>query len=413
MHFSHCTVLTSDRLLCTCARAPIAQRFLCAGSVTGDLALGLVRPGVARTLPHTHCTMPNSARVAWCARMLLLFGAAFVSYLRAFPISLPPPPLLSLRCPPPPQRALAGAQRRSRIEADIDPASFPLSPTLLPRPSRYELLRLSTVDHWWRCTLMHPDHFLQLLQRIRQYACMPQLRCGLSDEDCLLLLIEWLCSYPTLARLAFDFGVHESTAWRVIRIILPAAVVALRGSANDLASPEKRAQLLGQCAAFPTCLGIIDCTAHRIERPEADEEFFYRRDRRCHSVTTQLIVNFAGKPIHVSSGYPGASHDLRVFKMSKVEELLGPGELLLGDQGYLRGPFISPYDFQDGDPMHRYFNKRLSHFRVRVEQSIRTLKRWRALSSRWRSNLPSLGMSVLVVAGICAEQAEEYAENMS
>jgi hypothetical protein len=102
---------------------------------------------------------------------------------------------------------------------------------------------------------------------------------------------------------------------------------------------------------------------------------------------------------------------MRVFKISGVGDLLGPHETLLADQGYMRGPFISPYDHQDGDPIHRHFNQQLSHYRIRVEQSIRTLKRWRALSTRWRGNIPSLSIAVVVVAGICAEQASEYAQN--
>ena len=181
----------------------------------------------------------------------------------------------------------------------------------------------------------------------------------------------------------------------------------MRDQCSDLCLPEKRSAL-PRCDDFPAAIGIIDCTHHVIEQPHVNAQLYYRGDQGNCSITTQLVVSFTGKPIHVASGYPGSCHDLRVFRDSHVDDLMGEGEVLLADQGYLRGPFISPYDFQDTDPRHQYFNKRLSHYRVNIERTNRYIKRWRALSTRWRSRPSMLAQVVIAVAGICAEQIEAY-----
>ena len=296
----------------------------------------------------------------------------------------------------------ARVAKRSRILADIPPTARPLS---LDPVDRYTHLRRLHRTLWWHDTLLHPDHFEDILRRIQPF--LSRTRHTLSDENRLLLVVEWLRFYPPLARLGMDYGLHESTAWRTIEEIVPILAVVLRPSSSDLCVPEKHASF-ARCEDFPAAIGVIDCTHHAIERPERNEELYYRKDQGNHSITTQVITSLTGKPIHVSSGYPGSCHDLRVFRDSGAQKHLAAGEVLLADQGYLRGPFISPYSFQDSDPTHEYFNKRISHYRVVVEQTNRFLKRWQSIGQRWRYKRALLAQTVHAVAGICAEQLEQY-----
>jgi len=272
----------------------------------------------------------------------------------------------------------------------------------------YSTLRARGEREWWRCTRVTHRHFIRLLSAIQPHcpdAAGHHRRCNPSNQ--LLLVIMWLAGYPTLQHLAMLFGVSESAVWRTVHYVLPALVVVVRSSACDLSNPALRASL-PRTPEFPQAIGIIDCTHHDIETPQSrlHEPLYYRRDQAFHTVTTQVIVDLRGKPIHVSTGYPGSCHDLRVFRDSGAGALLQAGEVLLGDQGYLRGPFISPFSISDPDPTHRYFNGRLSHWRIRVEQCNRYLKRWRALATRWRGGLPLLSAAVVAVAGICAQQLE-------
>ena len=317
-----------------------------------------------------------------------------------------PPPLLPPLPPPlPPHRLYACRVQRSQIEASI--------PREIPQDDFSCVDMYSRLQHdtkqWWRFTLVTPGQFGSMLTRLR--AILPGDRrhpFHISLENRLLLTLHWLVQYPTCDDLSLQFGVSPAMVWRTQLSFAVALSVVQRHFCSDLCNPAAVERLRGRFRCFPAAIGIIDCTHHDREKPTKNQGIWYRRDIGHHTITTQIICDYTGKPIHVSAGYPGSCHDMRIFQDSGAAHLLRPGDRLLADQGYMKGPFISPYAQLDPSPEHQHFNKCLKEIRPRVEQTHRFLKRFRCLSTRWRHCIVLQPICVLAVAGICAEQLNDF-----
>jgi hypothetical protein len=315
------------------------------------------------------------------------------------PLTAPLPP------PQPLHRLYARRVQHSQIEACI-PREIPLHD--FSCVDMYSRLR-HDAPQWWQFTLVTPHHFGLLIRRIT--AILPDdhrhpMRGSL--ENRLLLALHWMAHYSTCSNLALQFGVSVAVVWRTQSFFAAALSVVQRVFCSDLCDPAKVERLRGRIHLFPAAIGIIDCTHHDREQPMQNQRMWYRRDIGHHTITTQVICDYTGKPIHVSAGYPGSCHDMRIFQDSGVARLLRPGDKMMADQGYMKGPFISPYGQLDPIPSHQHFNKCLKRIRIRVEQTHRYLKRFRCLSARWRHSIELQPICVIAVAGLCAEQLNEY-----
>ena len=102
----------------------------------------------------------------------------------------------------------------------------------------------------------------------------------------------------------------------------------------------------------------------------------------------------------------GRTHDLSLFKRSKVR--FSPQSLCLADKGYqgiakVHANSITP---QKKPPRKRLSdddkqsNRALARLRVKVEHSIRCLKRFRILSERYRNRRRNFTRRVHLLAGI-------------
>lgn len=102
----------------------------------------------------------------------------------------------------------------------------------------------------------------------------------------------------------------------------------------------------------------------------------------------------------------GRVHDLSLFKRSKVH--LAPESLCLADKGYqgiakVHANSITPQKkpprkrLSDAD---KQANRALARLRVKVEHSIRRLKRFRILSERYRNRRRNFTRRVHLLAGI-------------
>ena len=64
---------------------------------------------------------------------------------------------------------------------------------------------------------------------------------------------------------------------------------------HHMANLQKWQELLNTFYSFPNAVGMIDGTIHRINRPSnAEQAEFYRGDKRCHFMSTQLVVDADG-----------------------------------------------------------------------------------------------------------------------
>ena len=111
----------------------------------------------------------------------------------------------------------------------------------------------------------------------------------------------------------------------------------------------------------------------------------------------RFIVVFCGK---------GRPHDLQLFRQSQVH--FKESALCLADKGYQgirhrhdnsitpkRKPPKKPLSMPD-----KQSNRALARLRLKVEHSIRRLKRFRILSERYRNRRRRFGLRVHLLAGI-------------
>lgn len=85
----------------------------------------------------------------------------------------------------------------------------------------------------------------------------------LSNQDQVLMLLEYLRDYPTLFRLGFDWGVDESTAGRVVR-----KVEKILMESGEFKLPSKRK--LGEGLSFEVI--VVDVSEVPIQRPKKSNE---------------------------------------------------------------------------------------------------------------------------------------------
>jgi transposase len=114
-----------------------------------------------------------------------------------------------------------------------------------------------------RITGVKRDTFERMVEIIREAEAKRVEGVGrpkaLSLEDQTLMTLEYLREYRTYAHIAVDYGVSESTAFRVIRRVEDALVAS-----KQFALPKRTRPLSGD----PIEAIVVDCTESPIERPQ-------------------------------------------------------------------------------------------------------------------------------------------------
>jgi len=95
----------------------------------------------------------------------------------------------------------------------------------------------------------------------------------------------------------------------------------------------------------------------------------------------------------VSKPFPGAVHDMRVFREAGLLNLLPSAERLIGDKGYQGHPkIITPIKGRYPSKDEREFNTMIGEWRIVVEHSFGKLKRFHCLTQPWRGSLEKQGI---------------------
>jgi hypothetical protein len=144
---------------------------------------------------------------------------------------------------------------------------------------------------------------------------------------------------------------------------------------------EIKRRIKTQCE-FPSCLGFIDGTLFVLEnKPLLDGEDYFSR-KGTYGIAGLIVCDDHKRIRHVYTGWPGCSHDARVFDNSilarQPDNFFTGAEYLLADTGYTPSTQIVPAFKKP--PTRRLsedeaqFNFKLSSIRVRVEHCIGILK---------------------------------------
>ena len=152
---------------------------------------------------------------------------------------------------------------------------------------------------------------------------------------------------------------------------------------------ESKARLQDSAHSFwEDCVGIVDGTFLTFRwRPftkEVSVQYFNQR-KKAYGIQATVMCDDQRRIIHFTALYPGAVHDARAFKSTRLwnnpHNYLSRGQFLLADSAYpLTHWCLIPYKCPRGEQLdaeHKRFNRKLSALRVRIENTIGILKaRW-------------------------------------
>ncbi|CAI6373613.1 unnamed protein product [Macrosiphum euphorbiae] len=158
----------------------------------------------------------------------------------------------------------------------------------------------------------------------------------------------------------------------------------------------------------PNTIGCIDGCHIRMHSAKAKRSDYTNR-KMFQSIVLLAVCNAHLEFIYIFSGWPGSSHDARVFKNSLLgetlinnyQEMISKNLHILGDSAFpllenLLVPYKATHILSDREKL---FNKRLSSTRVVIEQAFGLLlgrfRRLKSLESK------SVELMSLIVTGAC------------
>ncbi|XP_061444666.1 uncharacterized protein LOC133366041 [Rhineura floridana] len=286
-------------------------------------------------------------------------------------------------------------------------------------------------NQWLQNFRMRKSTFLELCGQLspalqRQKT---RMRIPLSVEKRVAIALWKLATSVCYRDVGNQFGVGRSTAGsvvlevcRAIQRVLMRTTVTVGNNLPGILTGFKE-------MGFPNCAGVVGTTHMPILCPphQAAE---YVNTKGYYSMALQALVDHQGKFTHLSAGWPGKTHEAKIFNKStlftKGQEgtlfALGPVDIngvsvprvILGGPAYPLLPWLMVPYTEDLDSAKETFNATLNQCQEPLEEAFSRLKgRWRCLTGRNDcavENLPRLISACCVLHNICEEKGEAYKE---
>jgi hypothetical protein len=273
---------------------------------------------------------------------------------------------------------------------------------LRPRPAAFRSLTGLTgdqFDHLYQEVAAHFDaaEAARLARPKRRRARGAGRKFSRPLADRLLMALVWLRVYPTYEVLGVLFGFNKSTICRRLQFMLP---LLREITSADLKWPDEhqRKRDLGDILRdFPDLEVLVDATEQRIRRPKSTPEqntqqAYYSGKKKKHALKTQIAIAPDGRILEVSASVPGATSDLTLLRETKTPARVSGG--LMCDAGYqgLANDYPDQLLYQAhrasrGHPLtetQREENRRLSHYRIKIEHVLAQLKVFQVLAQVYR-----------------------------
>ncbi|CAI6372036.1 unnamed protein product [Macrosiphum euphorbiae] len=211
-------------------------------------------------------------------------------------------------------------------------------------------------------------------------------------EKQVLIFIWYMANCETYRQIANRFDVADSTSHAIVNNCLialnsVAAKIIVWPSGQAATDNLNKFNLLRGDNSFPNVFGCIDgCHINtlfpwekRTKMPKLDRNMFCNR-KQVPTIVLQGIVDANLKFIDVFAGWPGRTHDARIYRCSSIGQviinnpwtILPPTCHILGDGAYpLTEGLMVPY--KDNGHLTRQeknFNRALSSTRILIEQAF-------------------------------------------
>lgn len=144
---------------------------------------------------------------------------------------------------------------------------------------------------------------------------------AVSSKQKVEITLRYLANPGFQTHIAEQTGFHQSTVSRVINETVP----LIAGMAGDwIQFPSNGSEK--QCAkerwfaemGFPCCIGAIDCTHVRIDKPSGSFGDEYINRKGFPSLIVQATCNEKCVFTSVDVSWPGSVHDNRIFRTSQL-----------------------------------------------------------------------------------------------
>lgn len=230
-------------------------------------------------------------------------------------------------------------------------------------------------------------------------------------EDRLLLTLEYLREYRTYFHVANNYGLHETTALRIIRWIENVLV-----RSKDFALLDRKA-LHKSDMEYEVIL--VDAAESPCERPKKrvhkkkrlknrnnKQKHYYSGKKKIHTLKTQIVVDKKSQKIICTNFSNGRKHDFQLFKESKI--LVCHNINIIVDSGYqgiqkIHSNSLLPRKKSKKKPLtteDKKNNRNIASQRVTCEHIIGRIKRFKIIADRYRNRRKRFGLRVNLIAGI-------------
>ncbi|XP_033738912.1 putative nuclease HARBI1 [Pecten maximus] len=206
---------------------------------------------------------------------------------------------------------------------------------------------------------------------------------GLPVRKQLLVYLWYISNQDSIREISRLFGVSTSTVHRCIRRVSK-ALCSMRQHIirwPDFGTQGLISEAISERVGLPNVVGFIDGTHIRLSQiPNGDTDYINRKGYP--SIVLQLVVDDQLLITDCYVGWPGSTHDARVYHNSPLHDklvrrdILGQDNFIIGDGAYpLSTSLMTP--FRDTgrltQPQKRY-NRIVSSVRQSVERAIGHLK---------------------------------------
>lgn len=245
-------------------------------------------------------------------------------------------------------------------------------------------------------------------KRIRKYGGGRKLKLA-TPEDQLLLTLVWAKLYCTNDLLEHLFGIDESNVGRYLKRIRPLfqnLFLLPKDKRKKIRTLEELRKIIPD---FDVVIG--DATEQLIPRPGKKhwQKKFYSGKKKRHTIKTQIASTVSTYILDVSESVEGKRSDYKLLQESGILKWIQDLKLYL-DLGYqgINSDFpeinaVIPRKKPRGKPQTRsnkIFNRKMSRIRVRVENAIAKLKKFRVLGEKFRHNLKDYNATFRMTASL-------------
>lgn len=232
----------------------------------------------------------------------------------------------------------------------------------------------------------------------------------LTLETRLLMVLVWLRHYLTTEAIGYLFGVSQSTASRNLnRTLAVLATIAAESLHQPPSPPGLRRSLRQVQQAEPDLFAILDATEQSVNRPQdqAQARLYFSGKQRRTTCKTTLQVNEMGLIRQVAASRPGSVADITHLRHSGLLAHIPHATIAVADTAFLglernlpHHSVLCPHRASRNHPLRpdqRLANREVAQVRIKVENVLAQLKRFRILTHRFRHQVTTVHTQVFTL----------------